>query len=98
MLASPWLIPRSILEDKDEVLTMADFPYAENWDGYFVNQFPQPEWAKPWSGRFLAESGTNFDGLQKHGGRLRLDTSSRWGLDTEWNFRRETLSSGHDTL
>ncbi|MBM3969879.1 MAG: hypothetical protein FJ302_08460 [Planctomycetes bacterium] len=98
VLASPWLIPRSILEDKDEVLTMADFPYAENWDGYFVNQVPQPEWAKPWSGRFLAESGTNFDGLQKHGGRLRLDTSSRWGLDTEWNFRRETLSSVHDTL
>jgi len=98
VLTSPWLIPRSILEDKDEVLTMADLPYAENWDGYFVNQVPQPEWAKPWSGRFLAESGTNFDGLQKHGGRLRLDTSSRWGLDTEWNFRRETLSSGHDTL
>lgn len=98
VVASPWLIPRSILEDKDEVLTMADFPYAENWDGYFVNQDPQPEWTKPWSGRFLAESGTDFDGLQKYGGRLRLDTSSRWGLDTEWNFRRESLSSGHDTL
>lgn len=98
VLASPWLVPHSMLDDKDEVLLLADYPYAQNWDGYFVDQDPKPDWAKPWSGRFLAESGTDFDGLQKQGGRLRLDTTSRFGLDTEWNFRRETLSTGHDSL
>jgi hypothetical protein len=46
----------------------------------------------------VAESGGDFKGLQKHGGRLRLDTLSRFGLDTEWNYRRESLSSGHDML
>lgn len=97
-LTAPWWIPRSLVGDKDEVLLFADYPYASGWDGYFVNQDPEPDWTKRWSGRFLAESGSNFDGLQKHGGRLRLDSTSRWGLDTEWNFRRESLSPGHDTL
>ena len=97
-VTAPWSIPRSLVGDKDEVLWMAEFPYAHDSDGYFVTDEPKQDWAKPWSGRFLAESGTDFDELQKHGGRLRLDTSSRWGLDTEWNFRRESLSSGHDTF
>ncbi|MBC7819808.1 MAG: hypothetical protein IAG10_23235 [Planctomycetaceae bacterium] len=97
-LTAPWWIPRSLVGDKDEVLLLADYPYAGGWDGYFVNQDPEPDWTKRWSGRFLVESGTDFDGLQKHGGRLRLDTTSRFGLDTEWNFRRESLSPGHDTL
>ncbi len=97
-LTAPWWIPRSLVGDNDEVLLFADYPYAGGWDGYFVNQDPEPDWTKRWSGRFLAESGSNFDGLQKHGGRLRLDSTSRWGLDSEWNFRRESLSSGHDTL
>lgn len=98
VLASPWLVPRALLNDQDDDLLLADYPYVEDWDGYLVAQDPEPDWARPWSGRFLAESGTDFGDLQKHGGRLRLDTRSRWGLDTEWNFRRESLSSGHDTL
>ncbi len=97
-VTAPWSIPRSLVGDKDEVLWMAEYPYANDRDGYFVTDESKQDWSKPWSGRFLAESGTDFDGLQKHGGKLRLDTSSRWGLDTEWNFRRESLSSGHDTL
>ena len=97
-LTAPWWIPRTLVGDKDEVLVFADYPYVGEWDGYFVNQEPEPDWTKRWSGRVLAESGSDFDGLQKHGGRLRLDTTSRWGLDTEWNYRRESLASGQDTL
>jgi hypothetical protein len=29
---------------------------------------------------------------------LRLDTTSRWGIDTEWDYRRERLTSGVDQL
>ena len=87
-----------LVDDNDEVLLHADYPYKRDWDGYFVDQDPEPGWAKRWSGRFLAESGTDFDGLQKQGGRLRLETSSRFGLDTEWNYRREELTSGHNRL
>lgn len=97
-VTSPLWIPKAIVGDNDEVLTLADYPYKRDWDGYFVDEVPEPGWTKRWSGRFIAESGTDFDGLQKHGGRLRLDTTSRIGLDTEWNYRRESLSSGHDSL
>ncbi len=97
-VTSPLWIPKAIVGDNDAELVLAEYPYKAGWDGYFVDQNPEPGWTKHWSGRFLAESGTDFDGLQKHGGRLRLDTASRFGLDTEWNYRREALSSGHDSL
>ena len=97
-VTSPLWIPKAIIDDKDEELSLAEYPYKADWAGYFVNEHPEPDWTKHWSGRFLTESGADFDGLQKHGGRLRLDTTSRWGLDTEWNYRREGLSSGHDSL
>lgn len=95
---APWSIPRSILLDEDRDGYFGDYPFSDDRDGYIVDQLPQPEWTRRWAGRFTSEYGSNFDGLSKTGGRLQLETTQRFGIDIEWDRRREELFAGHDTL
>ncbi len=97
-LTVPWWGPRSLLADDDSVMSIAEFPYTEDWPGYFVNQDPTPDWSKSWSARLLTEYGSDFAGLTNYGGRLRIDSLSRIGFDTEWNHRREKSPGVHDSL
>lgn len=54
---------------------------------------------KPWLVRLSGEYGDGFDGHQRIGGKLRLDTTWRLGVDASWDYRREDLSRGrHDRL
>ena len=97
-VAAPWSIPRAALLDVGNDGYFGAYPFSDDWNGFIVDQLPQPEWTRQWAGRFTSEYGNNFDGLNKTGGRLQLETTPRFGIDIEWDHRREELFSGHDTL
>lgn len=95
---APWWGPRSLLDDRNTPAELADFPYASTSEGLVVEDSPSPSWSKPWSGRFTVERGDDFDGLRRLGGRLQLETMSRFGLDTEWSHRNEAFRGKTDSL
>ncbi len=97
-VTAPWSIPRAALHDEGIDGYFGEYPFSDGWNGFIVDQLPQPEWTRQWAGRFTSEYGNNFDGLNKTGGRLQLDTTPRFGIDIEWDRRREELFAGHDTL
>ena len=98
VVTAPWAIPRAVLLDEDSDGYFGAYPFSDDWDGFVVTELPQPEWTRQWAGRFTSEYGNNFDGLSKTGGRLQLESTPRFGIDIEWDRRREELFSGHDTL
>jgi hypothetical protein len=98
IVTAPWSIPRAVLKDEGNDGYFGAYPFSDDWDGFIVDQLPPPEWTRRWAGRWTSEYGDNFDGLSKTGGRLQLDSTSRFGIDMEWNRRREELFTGYDTL
>ncbi|MCA9082193.1 MAG: hypothetical protein KDA58_16645 [Planctomycetaceae bacterium] len=97
---SPWWVPASALGD-DYSADGADFlsyPYQYDRGGWIsLSGEPPPDFdgVGMW---FSSEYGTDFSGLQRAGQRLRIDTGSRFGLDTEFNTWIEDIPAGHDTL
>ncbi len=63
------------------------------FDGYLWPTEP-----RRWGARVRFDYGDNFDGLERVGGHLLMSTSSRFGLDTEMNYLRETFPGGEDRL
>lgn len=52
-----------------------------------------------YGGHIQGEYGETFDSLSRIGGRLLLDSTVRWGVDTEFNYRREEIAPQvHDQL
>ncbi len=79
------------------------FPYDDTPGFMMIDRaqgdFCWPAEPRDWSGRFRAEYGDNFGDLTQIGAHLLVESSSRWGLDTEFNFREEDLLGGaHDQL
>jgi hypothetical protein len=50
--------------------------------------------ARRWGGQFRADYADEFDNLTAVGGRLVLESTSRWGVDTSAHYLREQLSGG----
>jgi len=58
-----------------------------------------PSDSQPWTARVDALYIDDFNDTSSVAGRLQLDTASRFGIDTEWNYRHEDLPNGeHDDL
>ena len=51
-----------------------------------------------WLLRSRFEYADNFDSIQHYGGQVLWDTALRIGLDSEFNYRRETLGAAYDSL
>lgn len=94
----PWWGPRLMLDDVGDELLLNEFPFANDQPGFFVPDDLSAGIAKSWSVRWLSEYASDFDGVRKYGGRLRFDTASRFGLDTEWGHRVEEIIRGQDSL
>jgi hypothetical protein len=83
------------------------FPYADPKTHYVVldrpsdggpsyYDLPDSQW---WSVRASAEAGSNFDGLDRVGLRLFLDTNTRFGLKSDWDWYSEKQPCGcRDTM
>lgn len=99
-LLCPFLAPRTLLESED--MAEAAFPchpYPPGHPGHLwlgrsaTREIVPPEPLRWWSVRARTEYGTDFDGLDRVTGELTLDTASRLGVRTRWDFYREELSS-----
>ncbi|MBN2022159.1 MAG: hypothetical protein JW809_05150 [Pirellulales bacterium] len=98
LAASPIWVPHGLMGDDFAIeAEFPRFPY-DHTPGYMLvdNWSPRARW---WAGRFQAEFRDDFDRLEHAGGRLLLETTSRWGLDLRATHFEERLASGrHDTL
>ena len=101
--AAPWVVPHQIFDLGRKIdVRFAPFPYADpaapvlfpdrpRDGGPTFHDRPDARW---WSGRASAEVGSDFDGLGRVGLRLFLDTDTRLGLKTDWDWYTEKLPCG----
>jgi len=97
--SSPWWGPHMALADSfEEPATLLPVPYENGHHGGLdIVPFSQGV-GNDLQIRFLADYGTDFSGLERLGGQVKLDTSSRFGIDTSWNRFTEELDLTGDTL
>jgi hypothetical protein len=103
-VASPFWGPHVLMMDSfSNPGYFAHYPYQYDI-GYMLIDPPealgldgpcQPHW---WAARVRGEFGTGFDDLDWVGGRVLLDTSPRWGLESDVRYVREDLDAGRDSL
>jgi hypothetical protein len=106
--AAPFVVPRALLHDAGKVdAAFLWYPYADHFPGgLWLGRPPvcatEEKYIPPtkadigdwWTIRLSAEYGTDFGDIQRVGARLFLDTQSRFGLLSEWNYYRESLPCG----
>ena len=102
-LAAPWMVPYALVDPGIEVNgRFASYPYArpdgasivfgaEQKDGSRYLDRLDTRW---WSVRASAEAGSSFDGLDRVGLRLFLDTDTRFGLKSDWDYYSEKQPCG----
>ena len=101
-LTSPYWLPRGMVADDSFAPGyFARYPYHGGQDGAMAPDVlpPLKDDYSPWLVRIRAEYAEDFDDLSRIGGGLLLDTAPRWGVDTAFDYRRESLALGrHDSL
>jgi hypothetical protein len=107
-VTSPFWVPRGMVgDDTFDPGYFARYPYRSDLDGYMAIDPWTMENLHPWLAddhyswlvRARAEYADDFNDLSRIGGQVLLDSASRWGLDTEFNYRREDLGpSLYDSL
>jgi hypothetical protein len=103
VLAFPWTLPHEALDLGKKIdVRFAPHPYPEPSTRILFLDRPRdgsPSYfdradAQWWSVRASAEGGSDFDGLDRVGLRLFLDTDTRFGLKTDWDWYTEKLACG----
>jgi hypothetical protein len=97
-VTAPWWGPRLAVGDDGLWAGFPPAPYALGHPGYLVIDPIDPAGTDGWALRLSSEYGTDFDDLDRIGARLIVDTSSRFGFDTEWNQWIESTPAGTDDL
>ena len=104
-LMAPFCLPYLAMgDDWDKFLYFPKGPYQISYPGYLmIDPAGSPEfdekWGKAcqpktWGLQLALENGNDFDGLNRVGGRAVLETTSRIGILTSWNYYRENLCDG----
>ncbi|MEW4487683.1 hypothetical protein AB1L42_06350 [Thalassoglobus sp. JC818] len=97
-VTSPWWVPAAIIEEDGLCeASYQKYPYAAEDSGFLLINTESPT-VKPFTLQLGSEYATDFSGLERIGNRIQWDTSSRFGVDTEWNYWNETTPHGNDTL
>jgi hypothetical protein len=86
--------PRTLVDDQGWSGFYPRFPYEDGLEGYLMIDPEVPLEPFGWSARLRTEYIDSFDGLSTVGGYLLLETTSRFGVDAEVNYRMEDLASG----
>ena len=98
-----WLVPHDAWDAGSKIdVRFSPFPYADPKTRYVVldrtpdgkpsyYDLTDTQW---WSVRASAEAGSNFDGLDRVGLRLFLDTNTRFGLKSDWDWYSEKMACG----
>lgn len=91
-LTAPIVLPRAWADDDYHVAGyFPDYPWRGDAGGNLILYRPGLDDFKTWSLQTQTEYADNFDGLSRIGTRFQLDTTSRFGLDAEFNYWRESL-------
>lgn len=101
--ASPFVVPAELMGDTYAYAGyFVRYPYADGYPGSMwidrAFEVGPGTPVKNWRGHVSLENGDDFDGLNRTNGRLLLETSSRFGLQTSWNYFHENLATGADNL
>jgi hypothetical protein len=103
VVAFPWTLPHEALDLGSKIdVRFAAHPYPEPGTRILYLDLPKDgtpsyydrtdtQW---WSARASAEAGSDFSGLDRVGLRLFLDTDTRFGLKTDWDWYTEELPCG----
>lgn len=92
-VSSPFWVPRGAMQDEQwEEGFFTRYPYYDN--AVMITE-PGPESEQhAWLARVRAEYATGFDGMSRLGGQVLLDTWTRFGIDTEFDYREQDLGGG----
>jgi hypothetical protein len=103
VVAAPWTVPHLLFDPGTKVdVRFAPYPYSDPGVRYVVLDRPRdgaPSYfdlgrTNGWAVRASAEAGSDFGGLDRVGLRLFLDTDTRLGLKTDWDWYTEKLPCG----
>jgi hypothetical protein len=103
VFAFPWAVPHEELDLGRKVdVRFAPHPYPEPATRILYLDRPRdgvPSYydrsdSQWWSVRASAEAGSDFDGLDRVGLRLFLDTDTRFGLKSDWDWYTERRPCG----
>ncbi len=96
---SPWWAPPVVLEDRYELAgRFPKYPYKNGHNGFQVlddDQGGQRLRTGSFFVRGMVDYGDDFQGTQRLGANLHLETRRRWGFDAEW--ARYMVSAGNPT-
>jgi hypothetical protein len=106
-LVAPFVLPAEMLGDDYQYTSyflrhpyLHDLPGFMRIDGFLDEGQPpgqpplDPAGLKSWMGRLTALESNDFRGLNRVGGQLLLDTSTRFGFQTDWLWLHERLRCG----
>lgn len=98
-ITSPWWAPIAAFDTGDaRQAQFPEHPY-DNVPGALVIMSEPKDDISTWIARLRTEYGTDFDGLDRIGGKLLLDTSNRIGLEAGWSVWEEDMAEGfNDSL
>ena len=82
-------------DPEEPTATFGRYPYSEPGTAYLWLDRPEGDWL---SARTAVEVGSDFDGLNRTGFKLFLDTTPRWGLKSDWDYYSERVAGGRDTF
>jgi hypothetical protein len=92
--------PAFLLEDSyAESAFFPRYPNQQPHQGYLMIEPDIPLMERPWGGRCSIGYGENFDEITAVNGRLMLESSSRFGFDSETRYVAQRVGPGrHDSL
>jgi hypothetical protein len=104
-VSAPFWLPAAAVGDQYTFESeFLDYPYQCGQPGEMIMRANPNSPSKPWLVRVAGEYGDDFDRLAFGRGHVLLDTCRRFGIDTEWAYRREELrpvavgGNSHDDL
>lgn len=105
-VSAPYRLPRIAVDDVDFSRGYFVDPYCEfedavtsqlvSYDGLVSQGLVGDQNESPWMLRTRIEYADDFDSLSKIGGQLLLDSSIRFGIETEFNHYHEDFRLGSD--
>jgi hypothetical protein len=96
-----WLPPLIVEDDYQQAARFSPYPYSRV-DSAYINvdgtrsdaPYGDPDFLQPWSASLQIENGNDFNGLNRLGVRGVFDTSTRFGVRSNWDWYQENLGNG----
>lgn len=89
-----WAPPKMVKDDYSSAGYFSEYPYQDGIDGYMMIVPWLPLEPSSYSLQARTEYGDDFDSVSRIGSRILLDTTTRFGVDSEVNYWRESIGSG----